>query len=1428
MNHDNPDLLEMSVAVVGMAGRFPGARNVNELWQNLLAGKHSITIAGCAADRGPGEVAPQPEAGSFVDAGGVLDDIEMFDAEFFGFTPREAQLTDPQHRLLLECAHAALEDAGQPPGSGRTIGVFVGSSPNDYLHRTLQYAPALLGRVDPMTVHIANSTDFIATKLSYKLNLQGPGITVSTACSTSLVAVHLAWKSLLSHETDVALAGGVSVRLPQTGHYYHPGGINSPDGHCRPFDVNARGIVRGNGVGIVVLKRLEDALSDGDCIDAVIRGSAINNDGAEKVGYTAPSVAGQARVIAEALAIGEIDAASIGYLECHGTGTPLGDPLEIAALKEVLGRAPTGNRCCMIGSIKANIGHLDAAAGIASLIKVVLALKHRRLPPAVNFSQPNPRLDLQDSCLRVSTVASEWHEPSGPRRAGVSSFGIGGTNAHVVLQEYVPPQRSSTGRKPQVLTISAKTAAALNAACVNLRAFLGSNPGAELADVAYTLQLGREQYPYRCAFVCDTVAQATEKLLHAEIGSGWRESLTKPSVVFMFPGQGAEHVGMTRALHRSEAAFRQTLDECVELLAGHIELDLRDIIYPEPSRLQWAQQMLQSAQIAQPALFVVEYSLARLWMSWGISPAAMIGHGLGEYVAACLAGVFPLEASLQMVVERGKLLQRTSAGATLAAALPEPAMHGFEQLRTQANCQGGSTCVPKDTNTILLEVGVGQTLMQTVRERDTAGPVAAIPSLGGGKNLDEDAIAKLQSALGKLWSMGVQVDWRAVHAQSRPVKIRLPHYPLQLQRFWVDADFPQGHHDMLLQSAAMPADTGAQIYRPVWDYTQSSGGSVAAVAPDDWLVFADGDFGAQLVRELRCTARRCYEVRMGAAYSRLDAQTWQIDPACADDYLRLVGETGAAQAAISRIVHGWNLANVPQDQGQRARIDSALRTGFQSLLHLARALQDCPAGRPVHLWILSSGAQGVTSAETVYPERATLTGPCLVIPQEYAHLRCKHIDFAQLPGGVCHDALWIRHLLDELAHGDMGGTVLYRGAQRWVRSYAPMHIAAHEERHKLRAQGVYLITGGTGRIGVELAEYLASKVQARIALLCRSDFPAREAWPAWLQGHAVDDPISAKIRRLQSMEHAGAQLLILKADVADAAGMSAAIAQTVQRYGRLHGVFHLAADLTDAPLSLIADDTPGQGGGHFRSKVFGLCVLEQSLAKHELDFCMLFSSLSAVLGGIGHAAYSAANSYMDVFANSAPARGVSIPYVSVCWDGWQFDAAGQSQIPGTLISPPEGMRIVDRLLSCALPAHVCVSKTALAARIGKWVQGRAGVEHASREPATFPGRASRTKPYVAPRSEMDQQIAGMWQELLGIAEIGIDDDFFELGGDSLTAARLSSRISSHFAVEAALSVVFDGPTIRQMAAAISTDLLAATDAATLSSVLTEIREGSAR
>jgi acyl transferase domain-containing protein len=698
----------LEIAVIGMSGRFPGAENIAAYWDILKNGVETVTFFSEAELKKAGVSPDLIENPKYVKSASVLEKIEYFDAPFFGYTPKEAEILNPQIRLFYECVYEALEDGGYAADNQTcSIGLYGGGSTN-YTWEMYTLLSGKSSELGSMAVGTLSHKDSLATRISYKLNLTGPAISVSTACSTSLVAIHLACRALLTKECDIALAGGVSLQnLEKKGYIYQEGSILTPDGHCQPFDARTRGSLLGDGAGVVLLKKFKNAVSDGDNIYAVIRGTALNNDGFRKVGYTAPSVDGQAEVIKAALKMAGAIPGSIGFIETHGTGTKLGDPIEVEALKTAF--RGVGKKSCALGAVKSNFGHLEAAAGAAGFIKAVLALKHKLIPPTLHFETPNPEIDFENSPFYVNTKLSEWPGKENLRRAGVSSFGIGGTNAHAILEEW-PGSEGETHeneaalnpREYRLILLSARSKTALERSTGNLAAHLENNPDLDFADVAYTLQTGRKTFRHRKILASRTAAEAARELTeNSKKIKTYHAKPEKPTVIFILSGQGGQYVNMGEDLYHHEPFFRREMDDAFELVKPLLNLDLKEVLYPGGVTAAAGtdgtvpeQGDINRPEVALSINFIFEYALARLLMHLGVNPQAMTGYSLGEYAAACLSGVFSLAEALELVSTRGKLMQKTPAGTMLSVPLPEgeirPLLEGSEVSLAIIN---GPSCV---------------------------------------------------------------------------------------------------------------------------------------------------------------------------------------------------------------------------------------------------------------------------------------------------------------------------------------------------------------------------------------------------------------------------------------------------------------------------------------------------------------------------------------------------------------------------------------------------------------------------------------------------------------------------------------------------------------------------------------------------------------
>jgi phthiocerol/phenolphthiocerol synthesis type-I polyketide synthase E len=1515
----------IEIAIVGMAGRFPGADDVDALWRNVRDGVESVASFTDAQLRAQGVSQELLDDPAFVKAGTQFKGFDQFDAGFFGYSPREAEYLDPQQRIFLECAWAALEHAGCDahtwPGK---VGVYAGEGPNLYLMRHLLPAFGLgdgRGIADLLGLMSGNSGGSLCTRVAYKLNLRGPAVTVQTACSTSLAAVHTACQALLGYDCDMALAGGVWLNLLQDGGYlYQQGAILSPDGHCRAFDEKAAGTVIGSGAGLVVLKRLDDALRDGDTIHAVVKGSAANNDGADKVGFTAPSVNGQAEVIRAAQLIAGVDAESIGYIEAHGTGTVLGDPIELAALTQAFqaGAGHTSTNYCAVGSVKTNIGHLDAAAGVAGLIKTVMALKHRTLPASLHFERPNPQIDFAASPFYVNAETKPWPAGVTPRRAGVSSFGIGGTNVHVVLEEApaVPAVTAApAAQQPaawQVLPLSAQNAAALQQAGQQLGRHLEASADQPLADVAHTLQSGRRPMPLRAAVVADSHAMAAQALLSPEGGfeQVLRAPATAPEVAFLFPGGGTQHANMGAALYRGDPVFRGEVDRCCALLNDTMGADLRQLIYPAAGAEAAADQSLSCIEYTQPALFIVEYAMARAWMARGVRPAVMLGHSLGEYVAACLAGVFSLEDALRIVAARGRLMQSMPAGAMTAVALTEAELAPFlaadcdiaaingeqlcvlagplqaietaeqqlfarglmprrlhvaiashsamtesivaelqqvvasvarhapriafisnvtglpitaeqavdpvywgRHLRSTVRFADGLSALLGTAGRVLLEVGPGETLAGLARQHPLAASAAGIWASQAHPQQQARNARQLASVTGALWCAGVDIDWAACRASEPRRQVPLPSYPFQRQSYWVEAGS--------FERAAPSADGAAAnaFYVPSWTRTEPLRAQ-RSPAPAGTCTLVYGETRSltdRLISHLHqgADAHPVVWVEQGPAFVEISPRHYAVRPGDRADHAQLLRKVQAELGPVSKVFQLWG---VDDELASPSPSDEVLERCFFSLLALAQALDSTAAGseRKLALHIVANQMEDVGGLEPLCPEKATLFGLAKVIGQEYPHIDCRVVDVVLPAAGSDAEAWLVKQLAADPPPRGSEPLVAYRGPHRWVKAYEPLALPAHGEgpHQRFRKHGVYLVTGGLGGVGLSVARHLAQAWQAKLVLLGRTPLPERGMWEALASAPEQPAALRQKLLQLIELEALGGEVLVLCADVADAAQMQAATAQARARFGALHGVIHAAGH---ASSGMIGQRTRARVDAVFAPKLRGTQALLAAVRDDALDFVLLCSSISSMAGGLGMSDYAAANAYLDALAAQAQ-RSAGCPVISVNWDAWRDlgMAAGMVLPEGVGMSGPEGALALERIVNGPAHAQVLISTTDLAQRLGELDSGmlaliengplaRAGRgTHASRR--NHPRPALDT-PYVAPEGELEAGLADVWQDMLGIAAIGVNDNLFELGGDSLLAIQILARVRKAYEIELHPAAFFKAPTIADLALLVETRLI---------------------
>ncbi|WP_243795392.1 type I polyketide synthase [Saccharopolyspora gloriosae] len=1297
MDADDAAHLAGHIAVVGIACRFPGASTPDEFWDVIRGGREPVTFFTEAELRSAGTPERMLTDPDYVPAQGTIDDEDQFDAEFFGINPVEAGMMDPQHRLLLESAWTALENAGHDPHRvPGPVGVFAGAYRNDHL--------GLVDTPDEATAfarNIANETDYLATRVSYKLNLHGPAVTVQTACSTSLVAVHLACQSLRTGESRTALAGGVTLRSGQPrGYLYQRGGILSPDGHCRPFDADAEGTVIGDGVGMVVLKRLSDAIADGDTVHALVLGSAAGNDGAERVGFTAPGVAGQARVIGAALRAARVQPSSLGYVETHGSGTALGDRIEVDALTRAFKERGWTSGTCRIGSVKSNIGHTHAASGIAGFIKTVLSLRHRTIAPTLHFRDPNPRIDWASTPFRVAVEESRWDQGAAPLRAGVSSFGLGGTGVHVVLQEAPLPRPTDDTGTPQVLPLSARSPEALHSARSRLAEHFGEDRGQRLADVAYTLQEGRTPFEHRLAVVGPDPVRALRdddpaKVLHGTISG------KSPSVTFLFPGLGDQYPGMGRGLFETEPVFAAALQECDRLMRRHnrsllASLYPADTATPATSRTGLMRMLgrgtdgpeLRETGLAQPTVFAVEYALAKLWSSRGVRPDALIGYSLGEYVAACVAGVLDLDDAIALVCARADLIAGLPPGAMLAVPLPSTAIaeHLGDDLSLAAVngpelcVVAGPTAAVEDlaarlaeqevaTRPLLTSHAFHSHMMEPIVEQFTelAGSITFhAPKIPYASNVTGDRITDVDATDPSYYARHLRQPVRFIeglHAVRGEVLLEVGPGRALGGLAMQNRDPEQN----VRAFASLPAGFDA---RPAAEVLATATAELwLAGVPIDWSAthhhrrrrvpvpaypFQGRRYGVSAPAPRRSPADSVPELgRKPDLADWVSVPVWQ--PAVLGEVvarepkkvLLFAGDSAlSGELAAGLAQYGDDVVVVPPGTDDfrsliepqwtpellvHARLVTAEPVSPDEAQRLGlHGLIAVAKSLTVHdgldVAVLTSNAHPVGHG-AAQPVKATALGPCLVWPLEVPGVRCRAIDVGP------HDRV---ALLAELtAQWPDDEQVALRGGRRWRRERQPLKLTAGNAS-LLRRGGVYLITGGTGGIGRTLARYLIDEWKATVVLASRSGTSPEV--PEGAETHQVDVTDGAQVREL--------------------------VRDVVARHGALHGVVH-AAGVPGGGLMALKD--PDAADVVLAPKVAGTLALQAACADVGLDFLVLCSSLIAVTGGAGQVDYSAANAFLEAAAEEAAATGGPLT-LTVDWDAWRevgmsVDAVGPRPHP---------------------------------------------------------------------------------------------------------------------------------------------------------------------
>lgn len=1496
--------LPYSIAVIGFSCRFPGANNIDKFWANLKNGVESITMFTKEELLRFGIGLDELSNPNYVRSKGIVDDVEMFDYQFFGYSLNEAKRTDPQQRIFLECAWEALEFAGYAPIKyDGLVSVFAGMADSTYLHHNLLQNKVLLSSTDWFQLRIATSMATLATQASYRLNLKGASINLNTACSTSLVAVAQACRSLIDYECDMAVAGAVAIDLPQqSGYLFEEGGIVSSDGHCRAFDVAANGTVFSNGGGVVILKRLEDAVNDGDTVHALIRGYGLNNDGADKVGYSAVSVNGQASCIISALASADISADTIGYVEAHGTGTALGDAVEVMALTDAFRKSTNRKNYCALGSVKTNIGHTDIAAGMAALIKTILTIKHGYIPPLLHYHSPNPNIDFSNSPFYINKKLQKWETDGVPRRAAVSAFGIGGTNAHIVLEQSSNDTKNySSTEGYHLICLSAKTKLALEQQKNNFFDFIRGmeEPCESIADIAYTLLVGRAEFDYRWSVVFSN-DEKKQKII--EMDNRYNSFYKKPDemhprVVFLFGGQGTEYVGMASKLYEKEPVFANFIDECISLLG----VSFGKIIYAVLKHTEQEDifQLIHETRIAQIVLFVIEYSLASFFIYLGIVPSAMIGHGLGEYVAACLSGVMNLETGLHCILHRSALMGTTNKEAMLTVFLDEGAVnrflnndvviavinspkcvvlsgtlraideleviflkenvsfqrlstvHGFHaelmddilvQFRNVfdsvalaspkipfiSNVTGGWITKEQATNpdywvshfrqpikfsqgvsTLLseeffsyLEVSPSKLLAQFIGDIASSTSISIIQSLLD-KNEKGDDQYKFLGSLRELWFKGFQINWHKYYDRKKRKRVNLPTYPFQKKRCWINPDTDK---NSLERIERLPFEQW--FYEPSWKRESlplSKNNDLKMECEQFfWVIISDdhkiGDVIYSVINKFTDNLLLVENNETFLFHESGKGLMNLNDKAHYEDLFRLLH---CKTNMPLKIIHTagftkWHDSIVLDFQ----EIERVKNNCFYSLLFLVQAYLTEYGNEKLAIFVVANELFSVLGNEKVFPAKSLVIGPCQVIPQEHPSIEIKLMDIFS----ESVDATLAMDILRE-CQGENKSLInifAFRNQYRWCRTYVPLKLQPKQDP-LLRHQGVYLITGGLGGIGLTLAKCIAQQVKSTLILISRAGFISKTTWDEHLAHHGVTESTSVKINLLKEIELLGSKVVILSGDVSAHLQMQEVVNQVKQTYGVIHGVIHAAGIAGGGVVEL---KTPEVANKVFESKVEATYLLAYLLREEPMDFFISCSSVSSIIGEIGQVDYCSANACLDAFP-FYPVFKPSVYVSTINWNTWRdLGMAVETPRPKALqlfdrnndISPEEGLHIFSQVLRQNYAQYI-ISCSDINSFIALTNENK-NVPITYYDETHERSQIELKSNYHPPCNILEMKIEKIWENLLGIKGIGIHDDFFELGGHSLLALRLMTNIDEKLQVKLPLQLIYSASTIAKLAAEI--------------------------
>ncbi|WP_298511900.1 type I polyketide synthase [uncultured Kordia sp.] len=1449
------------IAIIGMSCKFSSTENLADYWESLINGDELIEVVEDETNENP----------AFVDVHSRMRDVESFDYAFFGYTKDEAKVMDPQIRVMHEQAWLAFENAGYDISKyKKQVGVFLSASDNlNWRANTLINS---VDNVDFFKVKQLSNKNFLSTLISYSLNLRGPSYYIDTACSSSLSSIHIACRNLLMGECSMALAGGVSINTHvEKGYEYAEGMILSKDGHCRAFDADSSGTISGEGVGVVVLKRYEEAVRDGDHIYAVIRSSAANNDGKRKVGYTAPSIGGQSDCITLAHKIAGIQPNEVSYVEAHGTGTKIGDVIEIESLNKAF-QFDTNHKCA-VGSVKSNMGHLDAAAGVAALIKTSLMLEHELLVPSLHFKSPNPEVNFKSGPFFVNTETKPWQatEINKPLLAGVSSFGIGGTNVHVLLESYEKAAQPESSPKTALITYSAASESSVNAYEKELSRFIKENESAQLQAISQSLNTGRKTFDYRKYIVVESNnGEYSFKYGNLNIASGAKDG----KIAFAFSGQGTQYYQMGKDLYESEPSFREMMDKGFAILSKNSSVDYKGILgYTDRT---YDPEFIHNTLNTQPLLFLFEYCIAKLLMNLGVQPSMLIGLSQGEYCAACLSGVFSFEDGLRIMEKRAELMDSIEKGTMVAVNAPytdvaallppeiqvavintatscvisgtkesvqntlpileernfdytvlkisiashskmmEPILEEFaaffhdiplqapqipfissstgafisdenatsaaywaKHIRNSVNFLLGSQEIIRSNPSCVIEISPGASISNLIQQNNPeADTTVFLQSVRNAKEVNNDYSQMLQ-LVGQLWQNGISVNWDSFYNNKKYTKVPCPTYCFDKYKFNARVNVFEalgGFNTNLLSGPGnQPKDW---LYKENWK--EISVQPHAANTDSDWVIcFVNEHSISQNIKEsFKNFAGDLYMIQHGTHFEQTASNIITINPKRSEDYAKL-GEllSTSINGGHGTIIHSWSI-----QENTALDFEQCQDLGYFSLQFITRFILEKISYETLKIDVLGNDLFNVYGNETVNYNFCTLLAAVKTIPKEYKHVTCRFIEYSS----ESNSSTLLNTLINNQFAFQSGENVLaIRGEKAWTLYHDKIQINDHQQTTVFEENGCYLITGASGGVGQVISKFLLAEYNAKLILVGRSEVSA-----------SLSAILSEKVKYVQS-------------NIEDEKRLQEGVKQAMTELNEttINGVFHTAG-IGDY-FGLIKDRSRSNCETIFSPKIEGSVVLNKVCKEYNPTFLMLFSSLAALKNPFGQIGYAAANTYQNFMAKNESA---TTKIVSVLWDTWKESgmalksderiSTNTAKVLDTGISDVEGMACIQFALQ-SNQKEVIVStipierfKAEAESHTLFAVEAMINEEAANQQ---YSARPNINIEYIAPKTELEIQIAELWIAFFGYDKIGLKDDFFELGGDSLKAMTILKRIEQITGLEIKLKEFYGSPTVESIA-----------------------------